>query len=112
MGLTPATGNEFDLGLSKDVIGQLQKTFARHPEIEEVLIFGSRARGTHAPGSDIDLAIQAPRLSQQAYSRLWNELDELPIAFKMDVIHLDTLDNQVLRDQIRRYGKRIYAKSD
>lgn len=30
---------------------------ARHPEIKQVFLYGSRARGDHHSGSDIDLAV-------------------------------------------------------
>lgn len=30
---------------------------ARHPELEEVILFGSVARGTAVPGSDVDLLV-------------------------------------------------------
>ncbi|MBY0578535.1 MAG: nucleotidyltransferase domain-containing protein [Burkholderiales bacterium] len=42
------------------------------------MIFGSRAKGTFKNGSDIDLAVFAPTLSEQNFIRLWNELDALP----------------------------------
>jgi uncharacterized protein len=35
----------------------LRSVFQRHPEITVVKLFGSRAKGTHAPSSDIDLAL-------------------------------------------------------
>lgn len=31
--------------------------FARHTEIDQVVLYGSRAKGTYRPGSDIDLAL-------------------------------------------------------
>ena len=35
----------------------LRSVFHRHPEITAVKLFGSRAKGTHAEHSDIDLAL-------------------------------------------------------
>lgn len=43
-------------GLSDTVITDICGVFRRHPNIEKVLIFGSRAKGTYSEGSDIDLA--------------------------------------------------------
>ena len=42
--------------LIEDLAGRL----ARHPEVERVWLFGSRARGDNFERSDIDLAIEAP----------------------------------------------------
>lgn len=97
-----------ETGLSPFVLDNLRKTFARFPEIEKVMLFGSRATGSHRPGSDIDLAVFAPNLTEQAFSRLAGEVDELPIAFHMDVIHFDTLENSSLKEQIISQGKTIY----
>lgn len=44
-------------GLSGMVIKELQDVFRRHANIEKVLIFGSRSKGTFRVGSDIDLAV-------------------------------------------------------
>ncbi len=97
-----------ELGLSPAILDDLQKTFAHYPEIQTVLIFGSRARSDYRAGSDIDLAVVAPEMSDPTFSRLWNEIDELPIAYKMDVLHLDRLADAALRQQILRDGKVIY----
>ena len=44
-------------GISDKSYQILQQYFARKPNIEKVVIFGSRARGTCRNGSDIDLAL-------------------------------------------------------
>lgn len=41
---------DHELALVRDVFG-------RHPEVSRAILFGSRAKGTHAPHSDVDLAI-------------------------------------------------------
>jgi len=98
-----------DTGLSPFVLGMLEKVFTRFPEIEQVVLFGSRASGRYRPGSDIDLAVFAPDLTEQAFARLSEQLDELPIAFNIDTIHFDRLGNQALKQQILRHGKILYT---
>lgn len=34
-----------------------RRLFQTHPEVEEIVVFGSFARGNYAPGSDVDLLI-------------------------------------------------------
>ena len=46
-----------DTGLSPDEIERMRSVFRRVPAIREVVLYGSRARGTHRAGSDIDLAL-------------------------------------------------------
>ena len=97
-----------DVGLSPFVLGMLKKLFARYLEIEKVLIFGSRATGRFRAGSDIDLAVFAPDLSDQAFAQLALELDEQPIAFNMDILHFDRLDDPAVKQQILDHGKTLY----
>lgn len=92
-------------GLSDSILGDFCKVFSAYPEIEKVLIFGSRAKDTFNEGSDIDLAVFARTLSDQRFTRLWSELDALPLIFKMDVLHWDKLRNERLKNKILREGK-------
>lgn len=97
-----------DTGLSDSILGDLRRVFATYPEIEQVLIFGSRAKGTFKDGSDIDLAVFAQHMSEPRFTQLWNELDALPLIFKMDVLHWNKLGNQRLKDRIPAEGKLLY----
>ncbi len=96
-------------GLSDSLLGDLRRVFAAYPEIEQVLIFGSRAKGTFKDSSDIDLAVFAPGMSEQRFTQLWNELDALPLVFRMDVLHWNALGNQRLKDKIPAEGKTLYS---
>ena len=64
--------------LASSELALLRSVFRRHPEITEVRLFGSRAKGTHSFRSDIDLAIwgNVGRLQAQAIAA---ELDDLPL---------------------------------
>ena len=43
-------------GLPDEHIKIILDYIARHSEIEEAILFGSRALGTYKPGSDVDIA--------------------------------------------------------
>ncbi|HEY5769826.1 MAG TPA: nucleotidyltransferase domain-containing protein [Terrimicrobium sp.] len=45
------------IGLTPDELTLVAGVFRRHPEIRSVKLFGSRAKGTHTPHSDVDLAL-------------------------------------------------------
>ena len=45
-------------GLSAKTIDKLHSVFARHPHIEQAILYGSRAKGTYRNGSDIDLTLK------------------------------------------------------
>lgn len=84
--------------------------FKNFPEIDQVLIFGSRAKNTFRDGSDIDLAVVAPEMKPEIFIQLWNEIDALPIVFKVDCLHFDLLENSELKAKILKEGKLIYSK--
>lgn len=51
-------------------------TMQQFPEIEKAAIFGSRAKGTYKPGSDLDIAIWGDDISFSTLSRLHAILEE------------------------------------
>ena len=95
-------------GLAERHYIDLVRIFRRYPQISEVLIFGSRAKGTDKSWSDFDLAVMAPTMTGSEFSRLWNEVDALPLAFKFELLHWDTLAENRLKEKIREEGKRFH----
>jgi len=84
--------------------------FIAHPEISEVRLFGSRAKGTHKPHSDVDLALWGQINSLQAEG-IAAELDELPLPYHFDVLAFDLIKLDPLREHIERVGIRLYPES-
>ena len=79
--------------------------FAQARGARRVLLYGSRARGTNGPKSDIDLAVEGcadfPGFYDDVQERLWSLL-------KVDVVNLDGPVSDALRADIARDGKVIY----
>jgi predicted nucleotidyltransferase len=67
-----------EFGMSERILEDLRRVSRRFPEIERVLIYGSRARGDFKPYSDIDLAVVAPTLTPQRFTELWSALEGFP----------------------------------
>lgn len=95
-------------GLAERHYAEFVRIFRRYPQIEQVLIFGSRAKGTDKPWSDFDLAVVAPTMSDREFSKLWNEIDDLPLVFKLDLLHWDRLAPDRLKEKIGEEGQRFY----
>lgn len=81
--------------------------FARDAGARRVLLFGSRARGTSQPRSDIDLAVEGcpdfDRLSDRLQDELWSLL-------RVDVVNLDADVSEELRREIARDGRVLYEE--
>jgi len=50
-------------GLKDETIEQVNCIFAKYPQIEEAIIYGSRAKGNYKRGSDIDLTLTGQDLT-------------------------------------------------
>ena len=101
-------------GLSEPIRESLRDVFARFPQVDRVLVYGSRATGHYRPHSDIDLAVLAPGMSDREFSSLWMALDDLPILFRLDVslwheVTNPTLQQAMLDDGIPLYQATTYA---
>ena len=49
-------------GLPEEHIKIILDYIARYSEIEEAVLFGSRALGTYKPGSDVDIALKGNKV--------------------------------------------------
>ena len=92
-------------GLSERVTDLLRAEVRRFPEVRAAYLYGSRARGDYKPQSDIDIAIDAPDMTQQNFAQLWSAIDALPIAFPLDCVWLQALPESPLKTQIERDGR-------
>ncbi len=74
------------------------------PKINEIILFGSRAKGVHRPSSDWDLAIKGRGLTLSDVMNLHVKLDELWLACAIDLVIYDSIENKALKDHINRVG--------
>ena len=97
------------LGLSDKELSTLREVFTKFHAIEEVVLFGSRARGTHQKASDIDLAIKGKNIDLDTLAKLTYTLEEktnLPYFF--DVMIYDKIKDEALKKAIDEGGKSIF----
>lgn len=98
-------------GLKEKHIEAINRCFARYPQIEQVLVYGSRAKGNYRDGSDIDLTIIGD-LDFRSLLRLENELDDLLLPYKIDLSLHHNIGSPELLDHIRRVGQVFYEKTE
>ena len=99
-----------DFGLSARTLGNLQEIFEHHPKVDKVVIYGSRAMGTHKEGSDIDLTMQGDELSFRDLARISGEIADSSIPNDVDLSLFGELENPKLLDHIERVGLVFYDK--
>ena len=95
-------------GLSEVDNQKIKSIFFKHPEIEKVLIYGSRAKGNFKPSSDIDLTIITKKKDITFLFTVENEIDDLLLPYKVDLSIFDLLENESLKEHILRVGQIYY----
>ncbi|MEI8140769.1 MAG: nucleotidyltransferase domain-containing protein [bacterium] len=99
-------------GLPASAVAKICGVFQDYPLINRVILYGSRAMGTFRPGSDIDLCIEGEALGLTEMLAIETRIDDLLLPWKVDLSLLQTIDNEALKDHIRRVGVNFYqAKS-
>lgn len=94
-----------ETGINPVVIQEIRDLAQKHG-INQVILFGSRARGDYKRVSDIDLAV-----SGGDFVRFALDVDEETSTLMMyDFVNLDGTVQEELRDSIQREGKVLYEK--
>jgi uncharacterized protein len=77
------------------------------PSIKDIILFGSRAKGTYRIGSDIDLAISGD-ISDQTYQSILVDIEALEQLYHVDIINLNSAAIPTeLRAHINRVGIKL-----
>ena len=97
-------------GLTDRAIAEIQAVLAQFPDVERAVLYGSRAKGNHRPGSDIDLTLIGAGLTSKILGQIQGELEDgyLPYSFDVSIMHQITQPD--LLDHIRRVGVVFYEK--
>jgi predicted nucleotidyltransferase len=99
-----------NFGLKQRDMDHLQGAFKQLPEIEQVLVFGSRAKGNSKSGSDVDLVLKGADVTDKTVSRLRVMIDELPLPYFFDILDFAAIENKDLLDHIDRVSEILYEK--
>jgi predicted nucleotidyltransferase len=98
-------------GITEKSMELLLDTFSKYSQIEEVILFGSRAKGNYKKGSDIDIAIKGKQCSADLALKLQSYInEELLIPYMVDIVDYQSLNHVELKNHIDRVGKSIYHR--
>lgn len=96
-------------GLKEETVHAVCAVFSAHPEVQKAILYGSRAKGTHRNGSDIDITLLGGSdLTLDVLRGIMSEIDDLLLPYTFDLsIFQDISDTEVL-EHIRRVGAVFY----
>ena len=98
-------------GLNEKDLQQIITIVSSQQNVEEAIIFGSRAKGNYKNGSDVDIALKGKELDFKTISLisyLLNEETNMP--YKFDLLNYHTITNTDLINHIDRTGIIFYKK--
>ncbi len=99
-----------DSGLDIEIIDKLKKIFMGFPDIERVILYGSRAKGNYKNGSDIDLTLIGQNLDLNILYRTEDKIDDLLLPHSFDLSLFKDIENKDLIEHINRAGVDFYSK--
>ena len=98
-------------GLSPATIEALHSVFAPYRGVERVILYGSRAKGTHRRGSDIDMMIVGEGLGTSDLLRIETAIDDLLLPYLVDIALRHHVTNKALIEHVERIGVTLYSRS-
>ena len=102
-----------DFGLTERDRKYLESVMRKFPEIEQAIIFGSRAMGNSKRGSDVDLAIIGKNIASATALRLRTLLnEELPLPYFFDVVRYEIITNDNLKQHIDEHGVVLFSTQE
>ncbi|MCL2739762.1 MAG: nucleotidyltransferase domain-containing protein [Oscillospiraceae bacterium] len=98
------------IGMTEKQFSDIVSVFAKFPQIERAVVFGSRAKGNFKKYSDVDICLYG-EFDYLFDEHIKLELDELYVIFEFDVLSYNHLSNEKLKEHIDRVGITIYERN-
>ncbi|MDR1914290.1 MAG: nucleotidyltransferase domain-containing protein [Clostridiales bacterium] len=98
-------------GLRIQDIEKIRNVFASTEEVDEAVLYGSRAKGNYKPASDIDLVLKGEKLNTTIANKIRWQLDDLLLPYYFDISIFHQLTCSDLIDHINRVGLLFYSRS-
>ena len=96
-------------GIEEKNFRRILGLFSKNQNITEVILFGSRAKGNFRDGSDIDLALKGKSLTSRDLVPIERDYEDLYFPWKLDLVIYENIENEELKNHIRRVGKVVYS---
>lgn len=99
-------------GLTEQHIESIRGILSHFYEVEQAVIYGSRAKGNYKAASDIDLTLKGSLVNTEVMNRIKLASDESQVPYIIDYSVFNHISNEELIDHINRVGKLFYEKNN
>ena len=99
-------------GLLARDLKNIKEAVSKYGEIEEIILFGSRAMENYKKASDVDIALVGKNVTRKTVRRLSDDLnEEYPLPYFFDIVDYKEISNEGFKNHIDSVGKVIYKKN-
>jgi predicted nucleotidyltransferase len=99
-------------GLPPATIHKIRAVLSRYPQVEQAILYGSRAKGTYKRGSDIDLTLRGTSLTLSLLYQILDELDNLFLPYTLDISIFNSIQDAEVLEHIQRVGVPFYRRGE
>ena len=97
-------------GIPESDLDALLSELKKNSKINEIILFGSRAKGTYRNGSDIDIALKGRKLKLNDILDATLDIDKLLLPYKLDLIIYTRINEPALIEHINRVGIILFKR--
>ena len=92
----------------EDIVGCISS----FPEVEKIILYGSRAKGNFREGSDIDICLVGSQLNLSVVNEISQKIFELNLPYLFDLSIYHQISNTDLLEHIDRAGVSLYNRQN
>jgi predicted nucleotidyltransferase len=97
-------------GFTNEQQTMLSDILDKFNEIEQVVIYGSRAKGNFKIGSDVDLTLKGGKVNHQTLQKLASAIHDSSLPYQFDISLFQSIENNALIEHINRVGIVVYDR--
>lgn len=98
-------------GINDNNWNKIMMLIANQPNVDEAILFGSRAKGNFREGSDIDVCIKGEKLTLQDVYSILKAYDDTYLLYKLDLLIYNQINEPALKEHIDRVGVTFFKRN-
>ena len=91
-----------------EILNRIVEICGSDDGVTQIMLFGSRAKGTAMERSDIDIALIGQDIDME---KLRDDVDRIDTLLKIDLVDFNGCKNEALKNEVSKDGVTIYGKT-
>jgi predicted nucleotidyltransferase len=98
-------------GLQSATVEKISALLEHYPQVDQAILYGSRAAGNYKNGSDIDLTLYGEALTFSTLKKIIDDFDTLYLPYTIDLSIFANISDPDIIDHIQRVGVIFYKRN-